>query len=84
MTNKHEAHRVHGAKGKLSVDVSGLGCGVDIWNKKIPIVQANLQHLIRLDIRDVDQILQPQDQRLLMVRSLLHDAYVCLRRIKGA
>lgn len=78
--NAWAAHRTHRAKGEGCIDVSGLGSGVHIWDKQVPVVQADLQHLISLNIRDVHQVLQAQDERLLVLRPLLHDTDVGLKR----
>jgi len=75
-------HRGYGSKGELRIDISGLGGRVHIRHKQVPVVQADLEHLISLNIRDVDHILQAHDQGLLVLMALLHDADVRLRHTK--
>ncbi|KAA6417173.1 MAG: hypothetical protein FRX49_12846 [Trebouxia sp. A1-2] len=71
-----QLYRGYGAKGELRIDISGLGGRVHIRHEQIPVVQADLEHLVSLNIRDVDDILQAHDQGLLVLMTLLHDADV--------
>ena len=45
-------HLIHWtpAKGELSIGFAGLACGVHIWYKQVPVIQANLEDLIIVDI----------------------------------
>ena len=45
-------HLIHctPAEGELSIGFAGLACGVHIWHKQVPVIQANLEDLIIVNI----------------------------------